>query len=105
MADLIIPILFWISIPLSLALSVIGILKNKYWLILIGALLFIPVSYYINGSPSVNGYGLFLPIFQVISSAAVREGKKLWAWLFLLPAFYIVIRFILFILIYHFSSR
>jgi hypothetical protein len=94
MPDIFIPILFWLSIPVSLTLSVIGILKNKYWLVLISAVLFIPVSYYFNGSPTFHGYGLFLPVFQVISAAAVKEGNKPWAWIFLLPAFIIVFWFI-----------
>jgi hypothetical protein len=96
-------VFFWLSIPVSLALSIIGVLKNKYWFLLIGAVLFFPISYYFNGSPTFHGYGLFLPIFQVISAAAVREGNKLWAWLFLLPAFLIVFWFISVALIYQFS--
>ena len=96
-------VLFWLSIPVSLMLSIIGVLKNKYWFLLIGAVLFFPISYYFNGSPTFHGYGLFLPVFQVISAAAVREGNKLWAWLFLLPAFLIVFWFISVALIYQFS--
>lgn len=92
--EMLVPILFWVSIPASLALSVIGVLKNRYWLILIAAALLIPLSYYFNGSPSFNGFGFFLPIFQIISAAAVREGNKLWAWLFLAPAFLAVLWFI-----------
>jgi hypothetical protein len=103
MSELLIPLLFWLSIPVSLALSVIGILKNKYWLVLIGAALFFPISYYFNGSPTSNGYGLFLPVFQVISAAAVREGNKFWAWLFLMPAFLIVFWFIAVVLLYQLS--
>jgi len=91
---MLIPILFWISIPVSLVLSVIGILKNKYLFVLGGAILFFPISYYFNGSPTFHGYGLFLPVFQVISAAAVKEGNKPWAWIFLLPAFMIVFWFI-----------
>ena len=98
--ELFVPILFWLSIPASLALSVIGALKNKYVLVLIGAVLFFPLSYYLNGSPAIHGYGLFLPVFQVISAAALREGSKLWAWLFLFPTFFIVVWFIAVILFY-----
>ena len=90
MNELLVPAIFWLSIPVSLLLSVMGVLKDKYWLVLIGAVLFFPISYYFNGSPTFHGYGLFLPIFQIISAAAVKEGNKLWAWLLLLPAFLIV---------------
>ena len=104
MTQLFVPILFWLSIPVSLLFSVLGVLKNKYWLALIGASFFFPISYYFNGSPSSHGYGLFLPIFQIISAAAVKEGSKLWAWLFLLPAFLIVFWLIFVVLFNQFSS-
>lgn len=101
--EMLIPILFWVSIPVSLALSVMGVLKDKYWMALIGAVLFFPISYYFNGSPAFHGYGLFLPVFQVISAAAVKEGNKLWAWLLLLPAFLITFWFIFVALFNQFS--
>ena len=104
MFDLFIPILFWLSIPASLLLSVLGVLRDKYWLVLIGAVLLIPISYYFNGSPSSHGFAIFLPIFQVVSAAAVKEEYKLWAWLFLLPAFSIVLWFIFVVLSYQFAS-
>lgn len=104
MSELLVPVLFWLSIPASLALSVLGVLKNKYLLVLVGAVLFFPISYYFNGSPTTHGYGLFLPAFQVISAAALREGSKWWAWLFLLPAFFIVIWFIAVVLLNQFST-
>ena len=103
MSQILIPLLFWLSIPASLTLSVIGVLKSRYWFVLIGAVLIFPIAYYFNGSPTFYGYGLFLPVFQVISAAAVKEGNKLWAWLFLLPAFLIIIWFISVALIYRFS--
>ena len=96
-------ILFWLSIPVSLLLSVLGVLKNKYWLVLIGAALFFPISYYFNGSPSSHGFVIFLPVFQIISAAAVREEYKLWAWLFLLPAFFTVFWFVFIALFYQFT--
>ena len=103
MSQILIPLLFWLSIPASLTLSVIGVLKSRYWFVLIGAVLIFPIAYYFNGSPTFYGYGLFLPVFQVISAVAVKEGYKLWAWLFLTPAFLVVIWFIFVALSYQFS--
>ena len=100
---MLIAILFWVSIPLSLAASVSGVLKDKFWLVLIGAVLFFPVSYYLNGSPSLYGFAILLPLFQVGSAAAVREGNKLWAWLLLLPAFISILWFLVVIIIYQTS--
>lgn len=75
------------AVFVSLILSVIGVLKDKYWLVIVGAVLFIPFSYYLNGSPGLYGFAILLPLFQMGSAAAVREKNKLWAWLLLAPAF------------------
>jgi hypothetical protein len=71
---------------LSLLLSVIGVFKQKSWLVMIGAVLFIPFSYYLSGSPGLAGLPLLLPGFQVGSAIAVREKNRVWAWLLLAPA-------------------
>jgi hypothetical protein len=76
------------AVILSLLLSVIGILKEKYWVVLVVALLFIPFSYYLSGAPGLAGLPILLPGFQAGSAMAVRKKKKLWAWLLLLPAFF-----------------
>ena len=76
---------------LSLLLSVIGVLTQKVWLVIIGAILFAPFSYYLSGSPSLAGLPILLPAFQVGSVVAVREKNKLWAWLLLIPPFFAVL--------------
>jgi hypothetical protein len=100
---MLIAILFWVSIPLSLAASIGGVLKDKFWLVLIGAVLLLPISYYLNGSPTLHGFAILLPLFQVGSAAAVREGNKRWAWFLLLPAFLMVIWFVVVIGLYQIS--
>lgn len=74
------------AVFLSLALCVIGVLKDKFWLVIMGAVLFIPFSYYLNGLPDLRGFAFLLPLFQMGSAAAVRENNKVWAWILLLPA-------------------
>jgi hypothetical protein len=71
----------------SLALCLSGVLKDKFWLVIIGAVLFIPFSYYLNGLPDLRGFAILLPLFQMGSAAAVRENNKVWAWILLVPAF------------------
>ena len=75
------------AVFLSLLVSVIGVLKEKYWLVIIGAVLFIPFSYYMNGAFAGNGFPMLLPLLQMGSAAAVYERNKLWSWLLLVPAF------------------
>ena len=101
--DILILLLFWMSIPASLILSVAGVVKEKFWLVLLGALLFLPLSYYVNGSPSYNGFAILLPLFQVASAAALREGNKFWAWILLMPALFSVLWFVFAILFYQLS--
>jgi hypothetical protein len=74
------------AVVFSLLVSVIGILVGKSWLLIVGAILFAPFSYYLNGAPGSLGLPIFLPLFQVAAAAAVREKKKRWAWLLLSPA-------------------
>lgn len=100
---MLIAVLFWASIPLSLVVSVIGVWKDKFWLVLIGAVAFLPISYYMNGSPTLHGLAILFPLFQVGSAAAVREGNKQWAWLLLAPAFLVVIWFVVVIVLYQVS--
>ena len=87
MAEFLIQLLFFPAMLVSLIVSVIGVLKDKYWLIILGAILFLPMSYYLNGSPGSRGFAILLPLFQIVSAAAVREKNKVWAWILLVPAF------------------
>lgn len=87
MPDLFVIMLFGFpAVFVSLLVSVLGVWKEKYWLVLLGAVLFIPFSYYLSGAPGSYRLPLLLPVFQVLSAAAVREKQKRWAWLLLIPA-------------------
>jgi len=88
MAEFLIQLLFFPAMLVSLIVSVIGVLKDKYWLVILGAILFIPMSYYLNGAPGLRGFAILLPLFQVVSAAAVSEKNKVWAWILLVPAFF-----------------
>jgi hypothetical protein len=76
---------------ISLLVSVLGILKDKYWLVLIGAVLFVPFSYYIFGASSANGFTLLPLLFMILSAAAVHEKNRLWAWIMLAPSFLVLL--------------
>ena len=76
------------AVLLSLLVSSIGILKEKVWLVILGAVLFAPFSYYLSGAPGLAGLPILLPGFQVGSAIAVREKNRLWAWLLLVPALF-----------------
>lgn len=104
MTDLFVVMIFGLpAVFVSLLVSVIGILKEKYWLIVIGAVLFIPFSYYLSGAPGLARLPILLPGFQVGSALAVREKHKLWAWLLLLPAFFAALWVVVVAMYYQFQ--
>ena len=76
----------------SILASIFGILKNKHWLLLLGALLYIPPCYYLNNA--FNGI-IFLPLLNIGSMVAVHNNRKLIAWLFLLPEILLALVFLL----------
>lgn len=89
MNDFLVPILFGFpAIFASLLVSAIGVWKEKFWLVIIGAVLFIPFSYYLSGAPGSYRLPILLPVFQIGSALAIRAGKKLWPWILLLPPFF-----------------
>lgn len=86
-------VIFWIATILSLILSIIGIIKNKFWLLIIGVVLFLPFVYYFGGSPATRII-LVLPLLQLGSAYAVYKNNKMMAWSLFSP----VIIFILFVI-------
>ena len=80
----------WPFVALSLIVSVIGIIFNRYGLVLIGVLLIIPFCYYLNATPRFSGVALLLPIFQTGSAWAVKEENETWSWVLLMPTVAII---------------
>jgi hypothetical protein len=90
MTDILVQIIFgWPFIILSLLVSLIGLLTKRYWLVLLGAVLFAPFSYYLSGAPGIRWIGFAFPLFLAGAALAVRNQKMLMAWLLTLPAFLI----------------
>ncbi len=78
---------------LSLIISVIGILKGKYGLVLLGMLLFLPFCLYLDGTPNFKGTNL-LSLFHLAAAYAVRRKANWLAWIFLIPSV-VLIAFVL----------
>ncbi len=86
---------------LSLLLSVIGIIKEKYWLVIGGAILFLPFTYYLYGSPGIlSNFVILLPLLQLGSALAVFKEKRTLAWLLLVPSMLMVLWVVSVVLIY-----
>jgi hypothetical protein len=88
MQEVVVALVFGFGLSsVALVCSVLGVLKDKYWLGILGAILFAPFSYYLFGASGANGFA-FLPLLgMLLSAAAVHERNKLWAWVLLVPAF------------------
>lgn len=92
LSDILVVIVFGFpAVFLSLLVSAIGVFKEKVWLVIVGAVLFVPFSYYLSGAPGSAGLPLLLPGFHVGSAIAVRERNRLWAWLLLLPPLLVIL--------------
>ncbi len=90
---------------LSLLVSTVGIVKNKYWLVLIGALLFFPFTYYLDGSPAFfSGFVFLLPLLQFGSALSVFKNIRALAWLLLAPSIVMVLWILGVVLIYSYGS-
>jgi hypothetical protein len=90
MTDTIVQIIFsWPAIIATLLVSTAGLVWKRYWLLLVGALLFFPFSLYLSGFPFIRGLGLFLPALLIGAAFAIRGQKIPLAWALVSPVFII----------------
>lgn len=75
----------WPAILAALALSATGIVHSKRAWPLIGAILILPVSFYLAGSPKFGWLAIALPLLLSGSSAAIHYRRPGIAWLLLAP--------------------
>ena len=76
---------FWPLIIFSLIISIIGVVKRKPFWLIVGAILAVPLSLYLNMFPLFRYIGFLLPLFQLGASKAIQK-KIVWlSWLLLLP--------------------
>jgi hypothetical protein len=76
---------FWSLILCSLIISILGVQKRKPVWLIIGAILAVPLSLYLNMSPLFRYIGLLLPLFQLGASIAIQKKIAWLSWLLLLP--------------------
>jgi hypothetical protein len=88
MSTLLVQIFFgWPAIIVSLLLAIAGLAWKRWWLLIIAAALFVPVSWFLSGTPAFRWFGLLLPAFLLASAFAVRARKFVPAWLLASPVF------------------
>lgn len=75
----------WPGIIAAIVFVSIGIYTKKIWLIILGVVFAIPISWYLGGTPRFRYIMYGLPIFFIGSALAVKFGKERFAWLLTLP--------------------
>ena len=83
-------LLGWPALLAALALAGFGTFNKKPWYLYIGALLILPFTLYLVGSPRFGMYGLLPPLALIAAGIAVRRQKSnlAWALIFVVIAFF-----------------
>jgi len=62
-----------------------GMYSQRIWLVIIGALLAIPISWYLGSTPKFRYFMYGLPLLFVGSAIAVKLRKNILAWILVIP--------------------
>jgi hypothetical protein len=80
------PILLgWPAILVSIALSVAGIVRNRPAWLVVAAIIVVPISLYLFGTPRISWIALAFPVLLFGASMAIRRSLPWLAWLLLVP--------------------
>ena len=75
----------WPAILTSIALSAMGIVRSRPMWIAIAAIVALPFSLYLAGSPAFVWLGVSIPLLLAGASVASRYDRPIVAWSLLLP--------------------
>lgn len=75
----------WPAIMVAVGLSVAGIVRKKPKWLVVAAIIVIPFSFYLAGSPKFRWVGLMFPLLLGIAAIAVKRDRIPVAWLLLAP--------------------
>jgi hypothetical protein len=78
-------LLGWPAILSAIALSIAGIVRKKPNWLIAPAILLIPISLYLAGTPRFRWIALVVPILLIGASIAVRRSNYRLAWALIIP--------------------
>jgi len=76
----------WPAILVSLSQCIAGLISKKVLPVVLGALVFVPISWFLSAYPPVHGLWPILPFFLLGAAYALHRKKIILAWLLILPA-------------------
>ena len=96
MLSILVTIFFgWPAVLASVIISGIGLFKNKYILVVMGAILAFPFSWFVSGFPVVHSPVFLAPLLLFSAAFALSRKHEMIAW-FLAILFYLFV-FLLYI--------
>ncbi|MBC7876786.1 MAG: hypothetical protein H7Y59_06395 [Anaerolineales bacterium] len=75
----------WPLFIISVLTSIMGILNNRYGLVLLGTVLILPFVYYLAGTRTLFIFAILIPLFQLGCAWAVKEENNWLAWVLFSP--------------------
>ena len=75
----------WPAVLIALALAVMGIVRNRPKWLIVAAIVVVPLSLYLVGTPRFRWIALVIPVLLVGASIAVRRSHNWLAWTLLVP--------------------
>lgn len=75
----------WPGIITAIVLVSIGIFTKRIWLIILGAIFAMPISWYLGSTPRFRYIMYALPIFFIGAALAAKYDKNRLAWILILP--------------------
>ncbi len=85
LSGLAIMLIGWPGIITAIVLVCIGIITKKSWLIILGAIFSVPISWYLGSTPKFRYIMYALPLFFIGAALAIKFGKIILAWVLTLP--------------------
>ncbi len=75
----------WPAILVALALSVMGVVRRRSKWLVVAAIVIIPLSLYLAGTPRFSWIALVFPLLLIGASIAVRRSHLWLAWTLFVP--------------------
>ena len=75
----------WPAILLSIVLSAMGIVRNRPAWLVVAAILVLPISLYLVGSPLIGWFALTVPLSLAAAGVSISYHQTKVAWVLLAP--------------------